>query len=375
MKSSKNIEKLPPIINNDEIDLVALLKHIWAGRLLIFYSIVFCALIGLVIAFTSPAKYKASVVLLSQTESRSNLGQLGGLAALAGINVNAMMGDASSISPELYPNIVGSYPFLKELVNKSYLFPDEQKPLLFYDKVKSDTIVGIGATIKRYTIRLPWTLKAALTKPKAQDAFSSVQQLQDGLVEIDNTLASAMALMHSYILIEVERSGLVKVTAETESPILSAQVAQNTFELLQNYVIAYKTSQVVENLNFIQARFDEKKSEFEEAQQALFAYRDMFRNRVAERTDTRYQELSDRYTLTQSVYQNLAQQLEQARIAVKRETPVFNVIEPVTIPLEKSSPRRALILVVSLFLGGFLGVGLVLGLLIFGNVRRRFLCQ
>lgn len=372
MESSKNIEKLPPIINNDEIDLVALIKNIWAGRILVLYSVAACIGIGLVIAFTSPAKYKASVVLLSQTESRSNLGQLGGLAALAGINVNAMMGDASSISPELYPNIVGSYPFLKELVNKSYLFPDEQKPVLFYDKVKSDTIVGFGAIVKRYTIRLPWTLKAALSKPKAQDVFSSSQQLQDGLVEIDNTLAVAMALMSSYILIEVERSGLVKITAETESPILSAQVAQNTFELLQNYIIAYKTSQVVENLKFIEARFDEKKSEFEAAQQALFAYRDMFRNRVAERTDTKHQELSDRYALTQSVYQNLAQQLEQARIAVKRETPVFNVIEPVTIPLEKSSPRRALILVVSLFLGGFLGIGLVLGRLIFGNVRRQF---
>lgn len=61
-----------PIIKDDEIDLIALIKTIWDGRKTIYYSVGVCVFIGLLIAFLSPAKYTASATLLPSTQDKSN---------------------------------------------------------------------------------------------------------------------------------------------------------------------------------------------------------------------------------------------------------------------------------------------------------------
>jgi LPS O-antigen subunit length determinant protein (WzzB/FepE family) len=54
---------------------------------------------------------------------------------------------------------------------------------------------------------------------------------------------------------------------------------------------------------------------------------------------------------------------------VKKDTPAFSIIEPVKVPIEKSAPKRSLILVVSVLLGGFIGVGLVFGRMIWRKMK------
>jgi uncharacterized protein involved in exopolysaccharide biosynthesis len=151
-------------------------------------------------------------------------------------------------------------------------------------------------------------------------------------------------------------SGLVSITATLEEPLLTAQVTQKTVELLQKYIIDYKTKQVRNNLEFIEARYKEKKEAFESIRHDFFEYRDRHRNMVTERANAPYQELSDAYDLASEVYLSLAKQHEQAEIAVKKETPAFSIIEPGKVPLEKSAPKRSLILIISAFLGGFFGI-------------------
>ena len=58
-----------------------------------------------------------------------------------------------------------------------------------------------------------------------------------------------------------------------------------------------------------------------------------------------------------SVFQELAGQVEQAKIQVNKDTPIFTIIEPVSVPLERTKPKRILIVVIWTFLGGVLAVG------------------
>ena len=62
-------------------------------------------------------------------------------------------------------------------------------------------------------------------------------------------------------------------------------------------------------------------------------------------------------TLTFNVYNTLAQKLEQDKLRVQEETPVYTVIEPATIPLKASSPRKLIILVGFVFLAVAGGIG------------------
>ncbi len=365
-----NTPSIGPIIKDDEIDLVALVKTIWAGRKIIYYSVGIAILIGLIIAFTSPVRYSASATLLPSDEKKGGgLGNLSALAGMAGINLGGMMGSSSGIPAELYPQVMGSYPFLNELIHQEFHFKKYAEPRSFYDYCMADTIQSFGASIKKYTIGLPWTLKNAIFSGKGTKVTATVDY---GVLNPSGEELGVLNAAQGMLSAEVDnKSGLIIITAEASEPVLAAQYVQKAVDLLQKYVIDYKTRQARQNLDFVQQRFDEKKVAYEEAQQAFFDFKDRHRNMVTERVDLEYQRLSDAYDMASAVYKGLAQQLEQARIAVKEETPVFAILEPVKVPLEKSAPKKQIILVVSIILGGFLGLGLIFGRLVWANFKAK----
>jgi LPS O-antigen subunit length determinant protein (WzzB/FepE family) len=126
----------PPIIQDDEIDLIALVKTIWNGRKTIYYSVGVAVLLGLIIAFASPKKYTASATLLPSAENAENrLGGLGALAGMAGFNLNSMFGQTTGIPAEIYPKVVSSFPFQEELVHQKFNFEDYDHPVSIYDYV------------------------------------------------------------------------------------------------------------------------------------------------------------------------------------------------------------------------------------------------
>jgi capsular polysaccharide biosynthesis protein len=345
-----HIEKTPerPIIKDDEIDLIALAHTIWDNRKTIWYSIAVAVVIGLLVAIFSPVKYTASATILPQAEGKTDLGGLSGLAGMAGINLGSMMGRSSGIQPDLYPRVINSYPFLNELVHQPFDFEEEDAPRSIYEKRLQDSIPGLGATIMKYTFRLPWTIKNALMgEDKKIDPGVSGQFI----VEVTRLTKGEAGILNSMIAVLTvtvdDETGLVTIGAEMEEPLVAAQVAQKTVELLQKYIIGYKTGQATQNLE----------------------YRELNRNIIEESTNIRFQELSDAYNLASQVYQSLAEQKEQAEIDVKKDTPAFSVIEPVKVPFEKSAPKRSVILVVSVFLGGFIGIGLVFGLMIWRKLK------
>ena len=56
------------------------------------------------------------------------------------------------------------------------------------------------------------------------------------------------------------------------------------------------------------------------------------------------------------LYKLIEEQVRTIMFASVREEFAFKVIDPVIIPEEKSSPRRALIVIIGVFLSGFLAV-------------------
>ena len=356
---------LLPVLDDDSVDLIALLKNAWIGRRIILTTFLVFVVLGLLVALFSPVKYSSSSVLLPQIDEQKDLGQLGGLASLAGLNLSSMLGNTSGISPDLYPNVVGSYPFLNELVNYEFVFEDEQEAITLYEKIKKNRTENKWI---KYTIRLPWTLKARLFP--VEEKLPVADPATQNLVVISREKASILEQAHSLISVEVmTKTGLITVNVEHEDAYASAQIAQKVVDLLQAYIIDYKTSQVRNSLDFVEARYEEKRIAFEHAQKIYFDYQDAHRNRVIERADSKFQALADDYELSRTIYQNLAQQVEQTRLSVKKETPAFTVIEPVKVPVEKSAPRRSIILLGFSFLGLVMGLGVFYGFIIFMDVQ------
>ncbi len=367
---SKENEALT-IIKDDEIDLIALTKTIWNGRKTIYYSVGICVFIGLLIAFLSKPKYEAYATLLP-SEEKDMMGQLGGLGALAGmagVDIGSMMGgQASGIPAEIYPTVVESYPFRKEMVHQKFNFEGYEEPISIYEYSLADTIVTFGDKLLKYTIKLPWTIKEAITGEE-----EAIESPDYGVLSLSEEELKVMSSVQEVLLIEVDKkTGLINVSAEAGEPVFVAQFVQKAIQLLQDYVVEHKTEQVRQNLEFIRERYFEKEHDYLKAREAYFAYKDKHRNMVTERINIEFEQLKDEFEITGSLYKSLATQLEQAKITVREETPVFTVIEPVKVPLVKSWPKKKIILILCFFLGGVIGLIVIFGKLVWSGVKSSF---
>lgn len=152
----------------------------------------------------------------------------------------------------------------------------------------------------------------------------------------------------------------------------AAQMVQKAQVLLQDAITDFKIQKAKDQLAFVGERYAEKEKEANLAQQKLANFRDRNKNVSTAKAQTELERLTAEYNLVYGVYSELAKQLETQKIQVKENTPVFTVIEPVSVPIQKSKPKRAMILVIWTFLGGIVGVGMVFGKEFLGSIKEQW---
>lgn len=343
----------------DEIDLLALAKQLWNGRKTIIRALIIGAIVGVFVALVSPKEYTVSTSLVPQVSEGkpSSLGGLSGLASMAGIDLSSMNSGQSVMSPITYPKVVQSAPYQLELMNKPIRFDDAEEPVSLYTYYTEISKPGVISTIKKYTLGLPFVILKAI---RGEEEETSDGELASSTISLTEDEQSLRKMLSEALTLTVdEKEGTLALQAKLPEAKAAADLAQHALELLQKYITQYKIEKARDNLQFVRERYQDKKQEFEAAQSALAAYRDRNKNITSAMARTEEQRLESEYNIAFNVYSELAKQLEQARIKVKEDTPVFSVIEPVVVPREKSKPQRAMILIIWLFLAGITGVGII----------------
>ncbi len=92
-------------------------------------------------------------------------------------------------------------------------------------------------------------------------------------------------------------------------------------------------------------------------QDELATFRDQHQNISSGLFENKLSRLESELAIASAVNEELAKQVEQARIQVSKDTPIFTIIDPVVIPNQRTSPKRTLIVLGFTFLGFFLGLG------------------
>jgi hypothetical protein len=343
------------IIEDDEIDLIAIAKTLWEGRKTIIKSIIYFILIGFGVAILSPKEYVAGGVFIPQvSDAKTAGGSLSGLAAMAGISLgNGGLG--AEISPAIYPQVISGTSFSKELMGVKIKVSNVKQEVTlfeFLNDIQSPSLIDIA---KKYTIGLPGLLKEAIigNKEPKGDFQVGVEVLSKDEYNVKKKISEILNLDVD------DEIGYVSISAKMPEALAAAQVAQKAQDLLQEYVTNYKISNVQKDLHFIEERFAEKEKEFYEAQEKLAHFTDQNKNITSAYVKTQFDRLSSDYQLKFNIYNELARQLEQAKIKVTEKTPIFNTIQNITVPNEKTAPRRGLIMVLFTILGLSFGIGMV----------------
>ena len=345
-----------------EIALVELIQRMWVNRWLIVKITAVFMVLGLFVALFSPKVFTASCDVVPQTSKSGASSSMSSLAALAGINLNAVQ-SAESLSPNVYDNIMGSTTFRKELMQTMIDFEEVGHSVSFFDYYTSEEYnkPGVMSYGNKYTIGLPFTILNAIRGEQPEPDYSGVGGDSNAIETISKDEYDAMQILGESIGISLDdKKGYVTITANMPEAVAAAQMAQATLTLLQRYITEFKIEKVQSNLDFVQERFDEAKRNFEDVQARRARLRDANMNTTRYSARTEMERLDAEYTLAQGVYTSLAQQVEQAKISVKETPPILTVIKPGTVPYKKSKPQRAMILFAFTFLGAVAGMGGVL---------------
>jgi len=344
--------------NSDEIDLLELAKTAWDKKRLIVLTVVVFAVIGVLVALLLQNEYTAGSTFVPQTSEQGKVGgNLGGLASLAGINLGGLSG-GSEIPPSLYPKIVSSVNFRKDLLNGSLNIKGLGQPVTYQYYYDSIYRPGLISLVAKYTVGLPAILIQTL---KGNEVVES--SIGDhGLINVTENEFEHFKRLEGQVSIQFnEKEGFVSLSFSMPEPLMAAQMAKYAEELLQKEVIEFKIQNAREQLKFTEERFEEKKIEFEDIQKKLANFRDRNQNLSSAMVLNQLQKLEAEYNFAFNIYTELAKQLEQAKLQVSKDTPIFSIIQPVTIPIEKSAPKRPLIVVVFVFLGLIISFGYVFG--------------
>lgn len=353
---------------NDEIDVLEVAKTFWNGRKVILKTMLIAGLFGILIAFISPKEYTATTSMVPQTSITNNkLGGLSSLAAIAGFNLD-LNSTSDNLTPLVYPQIVKSTPYQLELMNIPFSFAEVDHPISLYDYYTKIAGPGILYVIGKYTVGLPQLLTSSFSKKSSNTGSEG-----KGPITLTMEQERVRKIIEQKVVLDLDsKQGFLTLTATFPEALVSAQVADQARELLQKYITQFKVGKATDQLNFIEQRFAEKKIEFEKAQEQLARFRDRNRNVASALAKTEEERLQSELNIAMDVYNELAKQLEQAKIQVKQETPVFSILEPAMIPQEKSKPKRTMIVFSWFFIGGFFGIVIVLGKGFLTKVRNRW---
>ena len=355
---------------DNEIDLLDLAKILWNGRFTLLKVTLLAGALGIIIALLSPVEYASTTSMVPQTaQSANKLGGLSSLAAMAGFNLDMASQASEALSPMVYPQILQSGPFQLELMNTPFSFSEVDHPVSLYEYYTEIQQPGVLSVIGKYTIGLPGIIITAIKGNKDKTINSG----ENGLIAFSEKQDMVAKIMKEKVILTIDaKQGYLTLQASFHEALLSAQVADQSRELLQKYITQFKIEKAANKLAFIEERYEEKKKDFEKAQERLARYRDQNKNMSSAVARTEEERLQSEFNIAMNVYNELAKQLEQAKIQVKEETPVFSVLEPAVIPYEKTKPKKAMIVLIWLFLGAIAGVGIIFGKAYLSEIKQKW---
>ena len=305
------------IHSDDEIDVIDLIKKLYKSRKLVLYIASTFVIIGIAISLLLPIKFNSTTIFFPQSQQTSS-SSLSGVASLVGINLGSGS-YGSEIPPSMYPQIIESTKFKRILLNK------------VIDKKKNLTLENF--IVEYYSIE--------------QDVEQNISDL--GMTSSEEVF---FKILTEIVNVSVnQQDGFISISCEMPNAEYSAKIAKFSREILQNIIIENKIETARQNLIFSEGQLIEKKKEFDEIYSKLAFFSDSNLNSVNSFVLNEKNKLESEFQIISAVVEEISRQVEQAKLQLKKDTPVFSTIQEAIIPIEKSSPKRTLIVIIFGFVG------------------------
>lgn len=334
----------------------------WAGRraLLIACGIGFAT--GVVVVCGTPKEYTASTLIVPEGYGRSSASGISMLAGMADIDMGsgAAGKERDAIYPSLYPAIVSSTPFLVPLFDIKVRGREDSIAIPLSQYLRERQKSAWWSAVTSAPSRLVG-MAMSLFRDETGDGNEDRKGKGTDLFRLTREEAGMAGAIASRINIGVDKKKrTITIFVTMQDPLVAAAVADTVRARLKEYVTEYRTSKARRILEYTEKLREGAQEEYYEAQEKYTRYADANQGLVRLASRAERARLRNEMDLAQATYNQMEQQVQAARARVKKETPVYAVIQPVQVPLSPSKPRKMMVLAVCIFLSGAGSVGWVL---------------
>ena len=298
-------------LHDDESGLDELFGVLWAGKFLIGAITASFTLGSIIVALLLPNQYQATTLLApAQSDGgglSSALGQLGGLASLAGVSI----GDGSSSESQIAQEVMKSWSFVESFIADNDLAV-EVYAATGWSKTSGTLIFDedVYRTSDK-TWRLEDSDTGELRPPTSWELFQRFSEMLS--------------------VSQDQQTGLVSVSIEYYSPDLAKEWLDLYVTAINQHMQLRQVAKVSNNIRYLEDQI---------AKTSIAEMREVF------------------YTI-------IEEQTKNKMVAEASPDYVFVSVSPSMIPEEKSQPSRALICVLGTFAGLFIGAFSVVARFIF----------
>lgn len=336
-----------------EIDLLELGKKLWSKKKFIIKCSIIGGIIGVVIAFSIPKEY-TTMVILTTDSNKAPGGNMGALASMAGINLGTG-GTEDIFSPELYPSVLNSTPFTQGLLNINVVDEEQGINTSLYNYLKDDQ----KSAWWNYVLRAPGAIinifsskDEHIDKDKVNTNTRLIPQEEMRIIE---------SIKSAYLVSTDKKTSLTTIEVTSQSPKISAFLADTITNYLQSYIIDQRTKKAKTDLSNSKKLYDQARTEYYKSQQSLASFADANMNVISAKYRINQEKLQNEASIAYSVYNQMAQQVQMNKVKVQDHTPVFTIIQPAIEPLYPAKPKKMIITMAFVFLAMIGACGWILG--------------
>ncbi|MGB2154933.1 MAG: Wzz/FepE/Etk N-terminal domain-containing protein [Porticoccaceae bacterium] len=294
-------EQRPAEQYDDEIDLRELFSVLWAGKKLIVGITAIFALVAVFYALSIPNQYRATAIVSPAQDSGGGLsgalGQLGGLASLAGVSI----GGGESSEAQVAQEIMRSRGFIEEFISENNLavevFAAEGWDMASNQLDINSDLYDIGSS--------QWVRDIPAGKALIPSGWELFEKFSD-----------------MFSVSEDKKTGMVSISVEYFSPQLAKEWVDRLVIGINQHMQSRKLEKVNINIQYLEAQIEKT---------SIAEMREVF------------------YTI-------IEEQIKSKMLAEASPEYAFVTVSPAMVPEEKSQPKRALICILGTLLGGMLSV-------------------
>jgi len=286
---------------DDEIDLRELFSVLWDGKKLIVGITAVFALAAVFYALSIPNQYRATA-LVSPAEGSGGglsdaLGQLGGLASLAGVSI----GGGESSEAQVAQEIMRSRGFIEEFISENNI---DVEVFAAQGWDRGSNQLEINSDL--YDVDSSLWLRDA---PAGKTVEPTGWELYKGFSEM-------------FSVSEDKKTGMISISVEYFSPEIAKQWVDQLIIGINQHMQSRKLDKVNINIQYLEAQIQKT---------SIAEMREVF------------------YTI-------IEEQIKSKMLAEASPEYAFVTVSPAMVPEEKSQPKRALICILGTLLGGMLSV-------------------